>query len=124
WLEQADKVILEVNHWQPREFEGFHDIYYKAALPPDRVPIPLSDPTDRIGEPYLRVDPAKVVAVVETRAPDRNSAFTAPDAVSEAIAAHVVDFMRHEVEVGRMPKELLPIQSGVGNVANAVLAGL
>jgi succinyl-CoA:acetate CoA-transferase len=124
WLEQADKVILEVNHWQPREFEGFHDVYYKAALPPNRVPIPLADPTDRIGEPYLRVDPAKVVAVVETRSPDRNSDFTAPDAVSEAIAAHVVDFMRHEVAAGRMPKELLPIQSGVGNVANAVLAGL
>ncbi len=124
WLDQADKVILEVNHWQPREFEGFHDVYYKTALPPHRVPIPLDDPTDRIGEPYLRVDPAKVVAVVETRAPDRNSDFTAPDAVSEAIAGHVLDFLRHEVAAGRMPPELLPIQSGVGNVANAVLAGL
>jgi succinyl-CoA:acetate CoA-transferase len=124
WLDQADKVILEVNHWQPRELEGFHDIYYKAALPPHRLPIPLTEPTQRIGEPYLRVDREKVVAVVETNHPDRSSAFTEPDDASRAIAAHLVDFLHHEVRAGRMPKDLLPLQSGVGNVANAVLAGL
>jgi succinyl-CoA:acetate CoA-transferase len=124
WLDQADRVILEVNHWQPRELEGFHDIYYKAALPPHRLPIPLTEPTQRIGEPYLRVDPAKVVAVVETRAPDRNTRFTEPDDTSRAIAGHLVDFLEQEVAVGRMPANLLPLQSGVGNVANAVLAGL
>ena len=78
----------------------------------------------RIGEPYLRVDPAKVVAVVETDRPDRNSPFSEPDDTSRAIAGHVVDFLRHEVKAGRMPDTLLPLQSGVGNVANAVLAGL
>ncbi|MBM9460212.1 acetyl-CoA hydrolase/transferase family protein [Nocardioides sp. zg-536] len=124
WLDQADRVILEVNHWQPRELEGFHDIYYGTALPPNRRPIELTDPMQRIGEPYLRVDPAKVVAVVETNLPDRNSPFTPPDETSAAIAEHVVDFLRHEVAAGRVPPGLLPLQSGVGNVANAVLAGL
>ncbi|RNM13021.1 acetyl-CoA hydrolase/transferase family protein [Nocardioides pocheonensis] len=124
WLDQADKVILEVNHWQPRELEGFHDVYYKAALPPHRLPIPLTDPTARIGDPYLRVDPRKVVAVVETRAPDRNTVFTEPDDTSQAIASHLVHFLQQEVAAGRMPADLLPLQSGVGNVANAVLAGL
>ena len=124
WLERADRVILEVNSWQPRELEGIHDVYYGAALPPYRIPIPLTDPAQRIGEPYLRVDPAKVVAVVETNAPDRNSPFAAPDETSRAIAEHLVDFLRHEVAAGRMPADLLPIQSGVGNVANAVLEGL
>jgi succinyl-CoA:acetate CoA-transferase len=124
WLDQADRVILEVNHWQPRELEGFHDVYYKAALPPYRLPIPMTDPTARIGEPYLRVDPQKVIAVVETRAPDRNTVFSEPDESSQAIALHLVDFLEHEVAAGRMPPELLPLQSGVGNVANAVLAGL
>ncbi len=124
WLDQADRVIIEVNHWQPRELEGFHDVYYGAALPPNRRPIEMTHAMQRIGEPYLRVDPAKVVAVVETNSPDRNSPFTPPDATSEAIAWHVLDFLRHEVATGRMPPELLPIQSGVGNVANAVLAGL
>src|SRR6201988_1910923 len=66
WLEAADRVILEVNHWQPRELEGFHDIYYGTALPPDRRPIMLTEALHRIGEPYLHVDRAKVVAVVAT----------------------------------------------------------
>ncbi|MDR7085271.1 succinyl-CoA:acetate CoA-transferase [Aeromicrobium panaciterrae] len=124
WLDHADRVILEVNHWQPRELEGFHDIYYGAALPPHRRPIELTEPMQRIGEPYLRIDPAKVVAVIETDHPDRNAPFAPPDETSAAIAAHVLEFLRHEVAAGRMPPSLLPIQSGVGNVANAVLAGL
>ncbi|AXT86402.1 propionyl-CoA--succinate CoA transferase [Aeromicrobium sp. A1-2] len=124
WLDQAERVILEVNEWQPRALEGFHDIYYGTALPPHRRPIQLTEPLQRIGEPYLRVDPAKVVAVVQTNSPDRNSDFSEPDAVSRAIAGHVLDFLRHEVAADRMPASLLPLQSGVGNVANAVLAGL
>lgn len=124
WLDQADQIILEVNHWQPRELEGFHDVYYGTALPPARRPIELTDPMQRIGEPYLRVDLDKVIAVVETNSPDRNSPFSPPDETSTAIAGHVVDFLRHEVASGRMPASLLPLQSGVGNVANAVLAGL
>ncbi|MDX6232255.1 MAG: succinyl-CoA:acetate CoA-transferase [Nocardioidaceae bacterium] len=124
WLDQADRVILEVNHWQPRELEGFHDIYYGTAVPPDRRPIQLTEAMQRIGDPYLRVDPAKVVAVIETDASDRNAPFTPPDDTSAAIAGHVLDFLRHEVAAGRMPPGLVPLQSGVGNVANAVLAGL
>ena len=59
WLEQADKVILEVNRWQPAALEGMHDIYYGTALPPNRKPIPLTHPDDRIGEPYLHVRPGQ-----------------------------------------------------------------
>lgn len=124
WVERADKVILEVNRWQNAALEGMHDIYYGAALPPNRVPIPLVRPNDRIGEPYLRCPPEKVVAVVETDAPDRNLPFAAPDDSARLIAGHIIDFLSHEVKVGRLPASLLPIQSGVGNVANAVLQGL
>jgi succinyl-CoA:acetate CoA-transferase len=35
-----------------------------------------------------------------------------------------VEFFRHEVARGRLPANLLPLQSGVGNIANAVLEGL
>ena len=56
WLDQAERVILEVNRWQPRELEGFHDIYYGTALPPSRRPIMLTEALQRIGEPYLHVD--------------------------------------------------------------------
>jgi succinyl-CoA:acetate CoA-transferase len=124
WIDRADKVILEVNRWQPPELEGMHDIYYGTALPPARKPVPILGSGDRIGEPYFRCPPEKVVAVVETDAPDRNAPFAEPDAVSRAIAGHVLEFLSAEVRNGRLPADLLPLQSGVGNVANAVLAGL
>lgn len=124
WLEQADKVILEVNSWQNPRLEGMHDIYYGTQLPPHRKPIPLVGAADRIGEPYLRCDPSKVIAVVETHSPDRNSAFSAPDENSRRIAGHILEFLQHEVKKGRLPANLLPLQSGVGNIANAVMAGL
>ncbi len=124
WIDQAKKVILEVNAWQSEQLEGIHDIYYGTALPPKRLPIPITHPGDRIGVPYFSCPAAKVVAVVETDSRDRNSAFKAPDEASERIAGHVLDFFQHEVAKGRLPKNLLPLQSGVGNVANAVLAGL
>ncbi|WP_407278950.1 acetyl-CoA hydrolase/transferase family protein [Aromatoleum evansii] len=124
WLDQADKVILEVNSWQSAQLEGMHDIWYGTQLPPNRQPIPLVRSSDRIGEPYLRCDPDKVIAVVETHAPDRNSAFSPPDANSKLIAGHILEFLQYEVKKGRLPRELLPLQSGVGNIANAVMAGL
>jgi succinyl-CoA:acetate CoA-transferase len=124
WLEQAEKVILEVNSFQPAAMEGMHDLYYGTALPPNRGPIPLTGPQDRIGEPYLRVDPAKVIAVVETDAPDRNSPFAPPDEASRQIAGHLLEFFDHEIRHGRLTERLLPLQSGVGNIANAVLAAL
>ncbi len=124
WLDRAGKVILEVNRWQNAALEGMHDIYYGTALPPNRVPIPLLRPDDRIGQTGFRCDPDKVVAVIETDAPDRNLPFSPPDDKARAIAGHLLEFLRHEVTKGRLPSSLLPIQSGVGNIANAVLTGL
>ena len=124
WLDRASKVILEVNRWQNAALEGMHDIYYGTSLPPHRVPIPLFRPDDRIGQPYLACDPDKIVAIVETDAPDRNLPFALPDESARAIAGHLMEFFRHEVALGRLPASLLPIQSGVGNIANAVLTGL
>jgi len=124
WIDQADKVILEVNSAQPIELEGMHDIYYGTALPPNRKPLQITHPSDRIGVPYLHCPPEKILAVVPTNSPDRNSPFKPPDADSKEIAGHVLDFLGHEVQKGRLPATLLPLQSGVGNIANAVLMGL
>jgi len=124
YLDHADKIILEVNSWQSAELEGMHDIYQGTALPPHRNPIPLTSPGDRIGDTYYTIDPNKVVAVVETELPDRNSPFKPLDDVSKNIAGNLLDFFQNEIDNGRIPKEMLPMQSGVGNIANAVLAGL
>jgi succinyl-CoA:acetate CoA-transferase len=124
WLNQARQVIVEVNRWQSRDLEGMHDIWQGEALPPHRLPIPLVQAGDRIGTKTFRCDPGKIVAVVETDAPDRNQAFRPPDDTSRAIAGHILDFLGNEVRQGRLPPSLLPLQSGVGNIANAVLTGL
>jgi len=124
WLDRAGQVILEVNRWQNPALEGMHDIYYGTALPPNRRPIPLIRSDDRIGEPGFRCDPDRIVAIIETDTADRNAPFTPPGEADIAIAGHLVEFFKHEVARGRLPPSLLPLQSGVGNTANAALGGL
>jgi acetyl-CoA hydrolase len=81
-------------------------------------------PEDRIGTPHIPVDPEKVVAIVESDYPDQTQPNSPPDATSKAIADNLIEFLKHEVEHGRLPPNLLPIQSGIGNIANAVVGGL
>jgi succinyl-CoA:acetate CoA-transferase len=123
WIDMADRVILDVNSWQPAELEGMHDIYYGAALPPDRTPLRILMPSDRIGVPYLRCPAEKIIAVVLTSDADYAAPSRPVDRDSRLIAGHLLDFLSHEVRHGRLPATLLPLQSGVGNVTNAVLAG-
>jgi len=124
WIDCAQRVILEVNSWQPAALEGMHDIYYGLQPPPNRQPIPLTWPGQRIGSPYLNIPPDKIAGIVLTDSPDRNSPFKAPDEASKRIAAHILEFLSWEVKKNRMPANLLRLQSGVGNIANAVLFGL
>ena len=92
--------------------------------PPYRREIPIYHANDRIGSPVLKIDPRKVVGIVKTSSYDGVKPFTAPDEVSKQIGANVVRFLVSEYVNGRLPKEFLPLQSGVGNVANAVLYDL
>ena len=118
----ADKVIIELNTTTP-SFEGLHDIVL-SDLPPGRKPQLVMAPEDRIGKPYIPVDPEKVVAIVEADYPDRTPPNSPEDDASRAIARNLIDFLEHEVNHGRLPPSLLPIQSGIGNIANAVVGGL
>lgn len=123
YIEAADKIILEVNSWQSENLEGMHDIYRIEKLP-NRQPIPITEVEDRIGETFIELPSEKVVAVVETNAPDRNAPFKSPDEVSEKIAANFIEFLEGEVAAGRLAYDRFVMQSGVGNVPNAVMAGL
>jgi len=81
-------------------------------------------PEDRIGTTSIPVDPEKVVAIIESDYQDQTQPNAPADATSKAIAGHLIEFLEHEVTHGRLPKNLLPIQSGIGNIANAVIGGL
>ena len=65
----ADRIIVELNDKHPKEIRGMHDIY-EPADPPYRREIPVFTPSDRIGLPYVKVDPAKIVGVVKTSEPN------------------------------------------------------
>ena len=119
----ADKILIEHNTELPESLRGMHDIYIPKD-PPYRSEIPVFHANDRIGSPTLKIDPKKIVGVVETYSLDGVKAFTEPDAVSKKIGANVVNFLLGEYRKGGIPKEFLPLQSGVGNVANAVLYDL
>lgn len=121
-VQMADKVIIEVNTASP-SMEGLHDIVL-SEVPPRRSPYLVMRPEDRIGTPYIPVDPEKVVAVVEANYRDQTTANAPEDEASQAIATNLIEFWKHEVKMGRMPENLLPIQSGIGNIANAVIGGL
>ncbi|KAL2686400.1 putative acetyl-CoA hydrolase Ach1 [Phyllosticta citricarpa] len=121
-IQMADKVVIEVNTAAP-SFEGLHDITM-TDLPPNRKPYLIMAPEDRIGTPYIPVDPEKVVAVVESDYPDQTQPNSPEDETSQKIASNLIEFLKHEVNHGRLPQNLLPIQSGIGNIANAVVGGL
>ncbi|AKK09636.1 acetyl-CoA hydrolase/transferase family protein [Corynebacterium testudinoris] len=123
YLDAAEKIIIEVNEWQSLDLEGMADIYRIQHLP-NRTPIPIINSGDRIGKTYIDIDISKVVAIVETNAPDRNAPFKPIDDVSKQIAGYFLDFLEGEVKGGRLTYDNYIMQSGVGNVPNAVMAGL
>jgi len=119
----ADYIIVELNHNHPKELRGFHDIF-EPLDPPHRLPMTLLKPSDRMGSPVVKVDPKKILCVVETHRDDEVGGFTPTDDVTDKIGNNVANFLAAEIKSGRIPKEFLPIQSGVGNIANAVMASL
>jgi acetyl-CoA hydrolase len=120
-LKHAKRVLIEINEAAAPRVREMHDL---ALLPPppNRTPIPIQSPGDRIGLPYATVDPRKIVGVVRSSEVDGVPAFDPPSAESQAIAGHIVRFLAEELQAGRIPREFLPVQAGVGNVSNAVMA--
>ena len=124
WVQYADRIIIELNEQLDPRIEGMLDVYMPLD-PPYRREIPIYTPYDRIGTTYLQIDPAKIVGIVKTNVNvGTASKFTPANDVTNKIGENVCSFLTNELRHGRIPKEFLPIQSGVGNVANAVLAGL
>ena len=119
----ARKVIIELNEAHPTDLLGMHDIY-EPEDPPYRKAIPVQTVRDRIGTSRLWIDPDKIVGVVRTNKADEVGGFDESTETTRQIGANVSMFLAGELKAGRIPREFLPIQSGVGNIANAVLAAL
>eukprot|EP00743_Colponemidia_sp_Colp-15_P003155 GILK01003408.1.p1 GENE.GILK01003408.1~~GILK01003408.1.p1 ORF type:complete len:525 (-),score=79.39 GILK01003408.1:231-1805(-) len=121
-LQMADKIIIEVNTRLP-SFEGLHDLE-TMDMPPRRKPYLIMSVEDKIGRSALPVDFDRVIAIVETDKPDKTSPNEFVDTTCAKISEHIMDFLSSEVKAGRIPANLHPIQSGIGNIANAVIGGL
>ena len=123
YLRVADKVIIELNSKHPTSLLGIHDIF-EPKDPPGRSEIPILSPSDRCGSPICVVDPDKIAGVVFTNLADESGGFEEGTPVTDQIGQNVADFLVSEIRTGRVPSSFLPLQSGVGNIANAVLAAL
>ncbi len=119
----ADKVFVELNARHPQTLRGFHDLY-EPEDPPLRREIPVYAASDRIGSPVLKLDCNKIVGIVETNIDDETENFRPCDETTLHIGANVAAFLAGEFKSGRIPASFLPIQSGVGETANAVLKAL
>ena len=119
----AKKVILELNSFHNPNAKFIHDVY-EPLDPPYRKPIPIFNVSDRIGVPYVSIPKDKVVGVVECNIPDEARAFKDSDPVTDKIGYLTAEFLVDELHKGRIPKEFLPLQSGVGSTANAILGAL
>jgi acetyl-CoA hydrolase len=119
--QRADKIIIEINTRLP-DFRGMHDII-RCQKPPHRRPYLISRVDDRIGETEIMdFDRDQVVAIIESDKKDNGSAMSPLDDQSKRISDHLMNFFEENVRKGTLPPNLYPIQSGVGNIANAVVS--
>lgn len=118
----AKKVIIEINTAVNPDIYGIHDIYQAEDYPYRNV-IPIVAPWNKIGRKTIRLNPDKVEAIVFTDIKDSPADIAEPDAKTTAIAKHILEFFEKEVQQGKLTERLLPLQAGIGKVANAVLTG-
>ena len=119
----ADKVIIELNAFHHPDAGLLHDVY-EPLDPPYRQPIMITSVKDRIGKNYVEIDAKKIVGVVECDIPDEARGFKGEDPVTTQIGHNVAEFLVNDMKRGIIPPEFLPLQSGVGSTANAILDAL
>ena len=123
FVEAADALYVELNRHQPLELQALHDVYRPDA-PPNREPIPLSSPGERIGTAHVGFDPEKLAGVVETDRSDSTYTFRDPTDDDLAIAANLGSFLREELERSPVFDDAVHLQFGVGSLGNALMGEL
>ena len=117
WLDLASSVLIEINLRRPLSLEGIHDIYDPE---PGRC-TPLNNPLERIGSPYIPLDPAKVKHIVFSDMEDRDIPSSPPGEKTLRIAKNIEEFLEEERE---RQGELPPLEVGIGDVLNGFLSSL
>jgi len=120
---RAARVLIELNSRHPPTMLGLHDLF-EPQDPPNRREISVYRVSDRIGSPILVVPPEKIAGIVETDLADECLPIVSDDSKNGAIGHHVAEFLSAEVRAGCIPKRFLPLQSGVGAIANSVFKAL
>lgn len=123
FVEAADRLYVELNRRQPLELQALHDVYRPDA-PPNREPIPLTDPGERIGTTHVSFDPEKLAGVVETDAADSTYTFRDPTDDDLAIAENLGEFLDAEMERSPVFEDAVHLQFGVGSLGNALMGEL
>ena len=119
----AKRVILELNAFHNPNVKYIHDVY-EPLDPPSRQPIPIMNVGDRIGTPYVEIPAEKVAGVVECNLPDEARGFKDSDPITDRIGQLTAEFLVNDMKRGIIPSTFLPLQSGVGSTANAILGAL
>src|SRR5699024_4665891 len=70
------------------------------------------------------VDADRMAAIVLPEGEETPAEIKAPDEPTQSIATRLREFLAEEVEAGRLSSSLLPLQAGLGSMANAVLRGV
>ncbi|RXK48060.1 acetyl-CoA hydrolase [Halorientalis pallida] len=123
FVDSVDSIVVEVNHAQPRALGQFHDIY-RPDIPPNREPVPLSAPDERIGGPRIEFDPDALDAVVETDRRGDPYDFRDPTDADRAIADNLQQFLTAEVDASPLFEDSVRLQFGVGSLGNALMGAL
>jgi len=121
-LSRADKVIVEINTFMP-SFEGLHD-FVPVHNPPHNQPLQITEVAQRVGTTCVPCDPKKIVAIIESDKQPLGREIPPPNAESIAVGAPFIEFLKHEIKMGRLPEGLQPLQFGGGHISNAVAVGL
>ncbi|WP_026976259.1 succinate CoA transferase [Flavobacterium tegetincola] len=122
FAELADKIIIEINTKVPFSLCGLHDIFSTGTYP-NRTEIPITNASTRIGSDCIPIDINKIIGVVITEIIDSPAEIAPADESTMAISKHLINYFTDEVKKGNLTNSLMPLQAGIGKVANAVLNG-
>lgn len=122
----AKKIIIKLNISYPLNIEGIHDIYLPCN-PPVRKPISINRVSDRIGKCYIEVDKSKIEGIViseRLKEVEATNISTETAQQNNKIAEKLISFIEEEMVYKRLPRDLPPIEIGLGRISDSVLTQL